>query len=60
MKEKRLRGSGGEQERMWRSEEKRLHAECLSRVHICHENGVRKWGGEGAQNEYCHHSLRRR
>lgn len=44
-----------------RSREKRLHEECLSRAHSCHENGdgERERGGEEAQNEYCHHSLRR-
>lgn len=42
-----------------RTEAKRLHRECLSRVHRCHENGVRKWGGEEARSECCHHFLRR-
>lgn len=34
-----MKGSG------WGVKEKRLHGECLSRVHSCHENGVRKRGG---------------
>lgn len=28
------------------SEEKRLHGECLSRVHRCHEDGVKQAGEE--------------
>lgn len=39
-------GGGGCGDEGVRGEEKRLHGECLSRVHSCRENGVGKAGVE--------------